>query len=70
LKSVPQGRSKSEERVFALWVSGGTSVRPYRSSRFGGFNPSFETAAVLKEIKAARGVEILPPIPCEDRQEY
>ena len=49
---------------------GWTPLRIAEGHRFGNFKPSFETAAVLKEIMTARGVEIPPPIPREDRQEY
>ena len=49
---------------------GWTPLRIAEGHRFGNFKPSFETAAVLKEIMTARGVEVPPPIPREDRQEY
>jgi ankyrin repeat protein len=49
---------------------GWTPLRIAEGHRFGNFKPSFETAAVLKEIMAARGVEIPPPVPRVEMQGY
>lgn len=47
-----------------------TPLRIAEGHRFGNFKPSFETAAVLKEIMQARGVEIPPPVPRVGMQAY
>ena len=47
-----------------------TPLRIAEGHRFGCFKPSFETAAVLKEIMQARGVEIPPPVPRVEMQGY
>jgi ankyrin repeat protein len=45
-------------------------LRIAEGHRFGNFKPSFETAAVLKEIMQAHGVDIPPPAPRVEEKGY
>ncbi|MBI5767333.1 MAG: ankyrin repeat domain-containing protein [Verrucomicrobia bacterium] len=49
---------------------GWTPLRIAEGHRYGNFKPSFETVAAIKEVMAAHGVPIPPPMPRSDVKGY